>query len=188
MRAIHNLSDVQLVLNAHDTFINKFNSQSINRQGLKLTNNGKATDPGDYVILSQLPTPTTPVNPAVNQYYTAVFTQSGIINTGDVIPAFIAGFERTGLPVAVKVVALTPPTSTCTINIAVGAGVGLMQNILAADLSIPIGSNVVISSSNFINPVPYVGTNFIMYPVITSGGGAGVVTIEIVLQRSQNAQ
>lgn len=188
MRAVTNLKDVQLVLNAHDTFINTFKSQSINRQGLKLTNNGNATDPQDYVTLSQIPAPVTPPNVAVNSYYTAVFTQSGIINTGDVIPAFIAGFERTGLPISVKMLAITPPTTTCTINIAVGADAAHTQNILAQDLTFPIGGVLVVSSSNFINPLPYVGTNFVMYPVITNGGGAGVVTIEIILQRSQNAQ
>lgn len=188
MRAINNLKDVQIVLNQHDNFISGFNSQSIDRRGLKFTNNGLGKDPLDLATISQLPVIPPSVNTVVQQYYTIVWTQAGSINTGDTIPAFIAGYERTGIPIAVKAVAISAPSSDCTLNIYVGSDTVSGLNILTTDLVIPAGSQVVSSSSNFILTLPYVGTNFIVYPVIINGGGAAVVTIEVILKRTNNAQ
>ena len=188
MRAINNLKDVQIVLNQHDNFINNFGSQSIDRHGLKFTNNGVGKDPLDLATVSQLPVIPAAVNTIAQQYYTIVWTQAGAINTGDIIPAFIAGYERTGIPIAVKAVAISAPSSNCTLNIYVGSDTVSGLNILSTDLVIPAGSKVVASSSNFILTLPYVGTNYIVYPVITSGGGAAVVTIEVILKRTNNAQ
>lgn len=188
MRAINNLSDAQLVLNSHENFINNFNAKSIDRRGLKLVNNGDATDPQDYVTLKQLPSLISTPQPQQDQHYTAVFTQDGIINTGDIIPAFIAGYERTGTPVAVKIFARQAPSGgNATINIYVGADGVSGQNILANDLILPNGSLAVASSSDFIPALPYVGMNFVVYPVITNGASAAIVTIELILKRTKNA-
>jgi len=193
MRAINDLKDVQLVLNGLNNFVDKFNSKSIDRKGLKFTNNGPATDPGDYVILSQLPSLVNTSNDN-EQHYTAVFSDSGVVGTGDVVPAFIAGFERVGFPVAVNMVVhplgSAPSTGDLTINIFVGrniSGIITGQNILKTDLTLPQGTFGPVSASNFIQNVPYVGDKFVVYPVITNGAGAAVVTIGVVLRRSKNA-
>lgn len=193
MRAINNLSDVQIVLNQLNNFVDKFNSKSIDRSGLKFTNNGAATDPGDYVILSQLPS-LNETSSTSEQHYTAVFSDSGVVGTGDIIPVFVAGFERTGYPVAVNIavspLGAAPSTGNLTINIFVGRNVsGTIQgqNILKTDLSLSQGTFGPISASNFISNVPYLGQGFVMYPVITNGAGAAVVTIGVILKRSKNA-
>jgi hypothetical protein len=193
MRAIKTLSDVQIVLNQHDNFITKFNSTSVNRNGLKFTGNGNGTDPQDYITLSQQ---TTAINNIVNattsptvQHYTMVFTEDGVVSTGMQIPAFLAAYERTGLPIAVKVFAIGSPSGgNLTVNIYAGLTLTTGQNILTTDLIFPPGTQSVVTSSNFINPLPYIGTNYMVFPVITNGAGASAVTIEVILKRSLNAQ
>jgi hypothetical protein len=192
MRAVKNLSDVQIVLNGHDNFINNFKASSVDRSGLKFTGNGDGTQPQDYVTLKQLNNAIANV-PNANastgtQHYTAVWTEDGVVTTGQQFPAFVAGYQRTGLPIGVKVIAVGQPSGgNLTVNIYCGISVSGGINILANDLIFPPGQTVVASSSNFVNPVPYIGTDFIVYPVITNGAGASVVTIELILQRSTNA-
>lgn len=197
MRAIKTLSDVQIVLNAHDNFINSFNSQSINRNGLKLTGNGNATQPQDYTTLSQVNTAIAAATQAPStsggqQHYTMVWTEDGIVTTGQQLCAFIAGYQRTGLPVAVKILAIGSPSGgNLTVNIFAGITItganGTGGNILASDIVFPPGASTPVSSSNFVNPIPYIGTDYIVYPVITNGAGASAVTIEVILKRSANA-
>lgn len=192
MRAINNLSDVQIVLNQHDNFISNVQSKDLDRKGLKLVNTGNAINPQDYVPLSQVQSliASSTVAAAVKsqQHYTMVWTEDGVVTTGQQLCAFIAGYQRTGLPIAVKVLAIGSPSGgVLTVNILAGISLSTLAPILAADLIFPPGNSTPVSSSNFVNPVPYIGTNYIVYPVITNGAGASSVTIEVILQRSANA-
>ena len=192
MRAIKTLSDVQIVLNQHDNFINSFTAKDVDRKGLKLVNNGDAINGQDYTTLSQVTTAIASAQqgPSGNskQHYTMVWTEDGTVVTGQQLPAFIAGFQRTGLPIGAKVLAINAPSpGNLTVNFKVGINLSQMKSILATDLAFTPGQQMVSSSSNFINPVPYIGTNYIVFPVITNAQGAGGVTFELILERSANA-
>jgi hypothetical protein len=103
------------------------------------------------------------------------------------IPAYIPSPERTGLPIAVKVLAIGSPSGgNLTVNIYAGTTLTNGGPILASDLIFPAGSSAVVTSSNFVNPIPYFSTNLIIYPMITNGAGASAVTIEIFVKRSAN--
>lgn len=192
MRAIKTLSDVQLVLNQHDNFINNFGSKDVDRKGLKIVNNGDGKNPQDYVTLVQMQTAinmaTAPATSKSKQHYTMVWTEDGTVITGQQIPGFIAGYERSGLPIGAKVLAINgPSTGNLTVNFMAGVNLTSMVKLLVADIIFPPGQQSAVSSSNFVNPIPYIGTDFIVFPVITNGAGAGVVTLELLLERSKNA-
>lgn len=188
MRAIKTLSDVQIVLNQHDTLLNNLTSKDIDRKGLKITGAGNGTNQQDYVTLSQIQSlisqsQQSPTNPSI-QHFGIVFTEDGVVTTGMQIPAYIPSPERTGLPIACKVLAIGPPSGgNLTVNFYVGTDLTTGKNLLAADIIVPPGTASIVTSSNFINPVPYFGTNTIIFPVITNGAGASVVTMEIFVKR-----
>jgi hypothetical protein len=188
MRAINNLSDVQIVLNQHDTALSNIASKDIDRKGLKITGAGNGTNQQDYVTLSQMQAAITtaqqsPTNPSI-QHFGIVFTEDGIVTTGMQIPAYIPSPERTGLPIACKVLAIGPPSGgNLTVNFYVGTDLTTGKSLLASDIIVPPGTAMIVTSSNFINPIPYFGTNTIIYPVITNGAGASVVTMEIFVKR-----
>ena len=150
-------------------------------KGLKIQNAGDATEPQDYVTLKQVQQLVTPsINPAQN--FSIPFSSVGPVTAGQVSAPFIVGTDRVGNPTAISVavpsVSQAPTGVPLIVNLALNG-----INMLATNLTLPIGQEGPVSSAQFISPMPVLLAGSKIVPVIIQAGGASYVTIQLYIVR-----
>jgi hypothetical protein len=181
MREPKNLPQVIVMLKEIGQWKDRISSKNQNLNGLKIQNAGNATEPQDYVTLSQLQTLVAPVsNP--NQNYSIPFSSVGPVSNGQISAPFIVGTDRVGNPTAISVA--VPSTSQAPTGVPLIVNLALNgTNMLATNLTLPIGAEGPVFSSQFINPLPVLLTGTKIVPVIVQAGGASYVTIQLYIVR-----
>jgi hypothetical protein len=97
-------------------------------------------------------------------------------------PAYIINPDRTGSPSTVKIYTLNPGSSPTGANIYYRqGGTGTPAKILTNDIILGSGVNGPVSSSSF-NLTAALSVNDVLYTVITTGGGASNLTMELLVQ------
>ena len=93
-------------------------------------------------------------------------------------PGFVVGLGRLGTPLEVKVYAVNAPSGgPLQLNITIDG-----VTLLAAPISIASGLNGPVTSTNFVGSPPPLNYNSLVLPVVVSGNGATLVTLELVVQ------
>lgn len=182
MRVVKSLDDVNVILKELGQWKDRLSSKNQDFKGLKIQNAGDATEPQDYVTLSQL----TSVSQSISQnpqHYSIPFSVSGAATTGMLSAPFIVGKDRVGRPtlvsVAVPTVAQAPSGSDLLVNLQING-----INLLANNLDLPIGNAGPISSSAFVSPLPILSVGSKITPVIVSSDGiVSFVTIQLYIER-----
>lgn len=188
MRSIVTLDDVKIVLRELTDWKDKLTTKAWDLHGLQIKNGGSATDPADFVVLSQIPTIVAQQASINTNIYTQVWTDSGAVSITDNIPAFVAGKGREGIPTQIWVFARQPPSSgPLTIQVMYGPifdGMGHQigdKAMLQTPLSLPQGQTVPAATSKFVSPMQKMAGLAYCYPVIQAAGSAGVVSIGMVV-------
>jgi len=182
MRTVNTFNQAQIVINQILDQLNTLTTASWNRNGLKIINNGAATDPNDYVIFSQLP-----VVPATaeqrDQHYTQCWSNGGTAVVGSAIPPFVPGKYRTGTPMQLILAATTAPTTApLEINLQLNG-----VTLLATNLSLPIGQQGPVVSSSFITPTPFMPELALVIPqIVGAASNAAAVFIGLTILRGKN--
>lgn len=177
MRTVKTIADVQIVLNELLDFKAKLLTKSWDLRGLRITNAGVSVDPQDYVTKGELQQFVSARVPQ-DQYYTQVFSVSSAPADGEFSPPFVVQAGREGYPYFAWVAAINAPSSAiCKVNIQLAG-----TNILSSDLQLPIGAQGPVSSAQFINPKPKIGTKAFMNAVVNKAGGVSLLSIGLVIQ------
>lgn len=178
MRTIRDLRDAQLAITELLDWKERFQTKDLDLRQLRIRNAAPGVNPDDYVTVSQLPE-FKPVEFDKTSYHTIVFSKDGVVSDTDIIPWYIVGRERDGVPVEVIVTARTAPSSgNLSINLQLNG-----NYILTDPIVLSSGQTGPIRSSSFINPLPILGYEHKLNPVILLAGGAGSVTVELVIRR-----
>lgn len=115
--------------------------------------------------------------------YRAVFSNAGVLVSGQQIPPYI-GFHG-GTPVAVKVACLGTGTATAHFNVArirVTNGTSTTSaNILASDLLLPPSNFGPVTAANFNSNASFI-VNDLIVAVVSTAGGVSVATVELEIQ------
>lgn len=184
MREIKTLDDATIVIKELAQWKDRLSSKNQNLKGLKIQGAGPGTEPDDYVTLSQLQQAVTP-SAAQNQNFSIPFSANGTVTAGQLAAPFIVGTDRVGNPtsisVAVSSISQAPTTGPLIVNLAING-----VNMLATDLSLPIGNEGPVSSSQFVTPMPKLSAGSKIVPVIIQAGGASYVTIQLYVVRILN--
>jgi hypothetical protein len=181
MRKVNNLADAEIILKELSQWKDRLNSKNQDFKGLKIQNAGAATEPNDYVILSQVQQLVTP-SITQDQHFSIPFSTSGPVSIGQLSAPFIVGTDRVGNPssisVAVPAVAQAPTSGPLTINLAMNG-----TNLLVDNLVLPVGMEGPVSSSAFVSPLPKLAAGNKLVPVIITAGGASFITIQLYVTR-----
>lgn len=114
---------------------------------------------------------------AASGFYTIVLSKDGFVSDEELTPYFTVNDGRIGKPYSVSVTCVDPPSiGDLTINVQVGG-----QDVLAEVLTLSQGSTGPVRTSElaYTGTIPDL-TN--VQGVILTGGGAGRVTIEMVVR------
>jgi hypothetical protein len=178
LRVAKSLQDVNIILKGILDRNATKDTKNNDMHGLKIINASPATDPGDYVTLSQLQS-VTQQTPTTNNYFSIPFSNAGVVSVGDLIPPYNPGTGRTGKPYEVILSASVAAVSQdLKANIQING-----VKILSTDIDLPIGQTAAVSSSDFINNLPMVSKLCTIVPVITQADGtSAAVTITLVVQ------
>lgn len=181
MREVKSLDDAKIVIKELSQWKDRLSSKNQDFKGLKIQNAGAATEPNDYVILSQVQQLVTP-SAISDQHFSIPFSSVGAVSAGQLSAPFIVGTDRVGNPtsisVAVPSVTQAPSGVPLIINLAMNG-----VNMLATNLVLPIGNEGPVSSSQFVNPLPKLAAGNKIVPVIIQAGGAQYVTIQLYITR-----
>jgi|SRR5580693_4159212 hypothetical protein len=178
MRVAKTIDDVNIILKQILNRNSSLDTKNRDNKGLKVTNAGDATDPGDYVTLRQLKQVTQQI-PTGPDYFSIPFSSDGVVAVGDLVPPYNPGTGRTGKPYEVILSATVPAVSQdLKMNIQING-----TNILKNDIDLPIGQTNAVASSDFINNLPMVGRLSTIVPIVTQADGtSAAVTITLVVQ------
>jgi hypothetical protein len=117
--------------------------------------------------------------------FRVVFAVTGTLVSGSQAPGYI--FFHGATPVNVKVTALGTATATggakfnmARIRVTNGTAT-TSQNILAADLTLPVSNYGPVNVTNFSPSISF-QTNDILVPVVSTAGGSSYVTLEVEVQ------
>lgn len=181
MREPKTFAQAQVMLKELGQWKDRISSKNQDLNGLKIQNAGDATEPQDYVTLSQLQTIITPVsNP--NQNYSIPFSSVGAVSVGQVSAPFIVGTDRVGNPTSISVG--VPSTTQAPVGVPLIVNLALNGvNMLATNLELAVGAEGPVFSSQFIKPLPVLLTGAKLVPVIIQAGGASFVTIQLYIVR-----
>jgi hypothetical protein len=181
VREIKNLKDVQIVLKEVTQWKDRLSSKNQDLSGLKIQNAGAATEPNDYVILSQVQQLVTPTTQS-NQNFSIPFSSSGSVTAGQISAPFIVGTDRVGNPTAISVAVPSVTQAPTGVSLIVNLSMNGV-NMLATNLELPIGNEGPVSSSQFVSPLPKLAAGNKIVPVIIQAGGASFVTIQLYIVR-----
>jgi hypothetical protein len=171
------LSDVQIVLRELLDWKTRIDTKDWDFHGLRIRNAGDGTSPKDYVTLEQLTTATPEVTQP-EQFHTITWTRDVLI-AGQVLPGFVVGKGREGIPHELWLYAQTAPaTGPLTIQFVVGG-----VNLLTTSLSLPSGAQGPVFSTLFIAPVPKLFQHTVVFPTVSAVNGAAIISIGLVVQR-----
>jgi hypothetical protein len=181
MREPKTLQQAVVMLKELGQWKDRISSKNQDLKGLKLQNAGDATEPQDYVTLSQVQQLVTPVaNP--DQNFSIPFSSVGSVSNGQISAPFIVGTDRVGNPTAISVAVPTttqaPTGVPLIVNLALNG-----TNMLATNLTLAVGAEGPVSSSQFVNPLPVLLAGAKIVPVIIQAGGASYVTIQLYVVR-----
>lgn len=112
MRAVKSFSDVQIALRDLQDWQVAFPKQDLDMHGYRVINTGDAQQATDVAIQQQLPTVVNVTQTQKSLYYTIVYSNSGLVSTGDLIPDFDIGWGREGSPLEVWLDAQGKPDGT----------------------------------------------------------------------------
>lgn len=182
--------DTQNAVREITNWKNKLTTSDWDFHGLKIKNASPGVDPNDYATVSQLPTFTQQTT-TENQYYAIVFNSSGAVTIGQTISPYIVGLGREAICFSVMLTAIqVPTTADLHMNVQVKPPPAdpnndntTFQNILQSDIVLPMNKIGPVQSSTFINPGLIFGSRFLIMPTVTQDGGAGFVTIELIMKR-----
>ena len=177
MRQVNNFKDVQSALNELFSFKDKFTTKDWDNSGLRITNAGAGVNPNDYATMAQLPTiPATATSPAIN--YTIVFeSPSNVVVGASISPPYVVGNGRAGMPTQVWLWGTQlPTTGPLSINVNVNGNPLLVNN-----LTLNVGDSAPAVSSIFNTPLKKLGLLDVVTPLVASAGGAGLISIGIVV-------
>jgi hypothetical protein len=154
--------------------------------GNRVTNVATPTGPNDAVnkrYLHSVVGTTTNIgkkgNGSGKDAYTVVFSDSTTVGAGDVIPVFIVGSDRIGVPEEVWVYAVQAPGSGgLVLNITHNT-----TNILTTALTLGSGSNGPVYSYSLTGGIKF-NHGDIIQPVISTSAAASVVSIGVVVRRT----
>jgi hypothetical protein len=188
MKQFKTLDDAQKVINELYNTIEALKTKDQDRRGLKLSNNGDGTDPGDYVTLRQI-TKKQQEPDTEFRYRTFVWSKDGVVTSGEDSPAYIVGSGIDGcIPHQVWVCCEPghePSGGDLVINVAWtrydSGGSPTISNLLDSDLHLPVGTNRRVFSSAFDN-TPQLGQGAKVNKVITTGSATGFVSIGLVVK------
>ena len=182
MRVAKTFDDVNIMFKELFQWKDRLSSKNQDFHGLKIQNAGDATEPADYVTLRQLPSIPVFANQR-EQHFSIPFSSSGTVTTGQLSAPFIVGVDRVGMPtgiaVAVPTVAQAPVSQDLIINVQLNGA-----NILATNLTLPIGKAGPVFSSILVTPTPILSVGAKLTPVVVQGDGVvSFVTIQLYVTR-----
>lgn len=181
MRQVKSLQDATIVIKELAQWKDRISSKNQNFNGLKIQNAGNATEPQDYVTLSQLTSAVNNVS-TPNQNYSIPWS-TNTVNIGMVFPPYIVGQDRVGNPTSVSVAVPTstqaPTYAPLSFNIQLNG-----VNMLINDLTLPENQEGPVSTSAFVTPLPKLTVGAKLVPTISSAGGASYLTIQLYIVRA----
>jgi hypothetical protein len=181
MRVIKSLDDVQIVLKEVTQWKDRISSQNQDFKGLKIQNAGPGTEPNDYVTLSQLQQAVVP-SAAPVQNFSIPFSSVGAVTAGQLSAPYIVGTDRVGNPTAISVAVPSTTESPTGVPLIINLAMNGV-NMLSTNLSLPVGNEGPVSSSQFISPLPRLAIGNKIVPIIIQSGGASYVTIQLYVVR-----
>lgn len=189
MRQVKSLADVQLALNELYSFKDSLTVRDFNLGGRRVVGAGPGRKAGEYATFEQIPTIETPTTIHKDQFYAIVWERDSTLTTGQLIPPYVFGYGREGIPHQVWVQALTPPSGgPLSINIqytAIDTQTDLDTDtiILDDDLELSDGQTRRVFSSTFITSVPKFQRLAWVRPLIISANASAFVSIGLVVKR-----
>lgn len=112
--------------------------------------------------------------------YTIVFSDSSTVGAGDVIPVFVVGQDRVGVPIEVWLYAVQAPgTGGLVINVTKNTS----TNVLSTALTLTSGSNGPVYSYSFTGGIKF-NHGDVIAPVISTAASPSVVSIGVVVRRT----
>lgn len=178
MRAIKNLSDVQIVLKQLLDWQSSFPNGQIDFKKNQIVNAGLAVNPNDYVVFSQLPVVPS-VQPPPVQHYSMVWNFSQASN-GMKFSPFIGSSERAGKCVWVKCACSVPPSGGAFEFNILRNGVA----VLNGNVSLGSGNAGPVTSSVWVTNLAKVGNNDVWVPNVINAHGASFGTIQVYVERT----
>lgn len=188
MRPIKTLSDAELVLRDLTNWKSRMTTQDLDMGGRRIVNVGAARSSTDVPSLSQIPPPTKIESQRRRElFYTFVYATDAAVSVDQVIPAFIIGNGREGIPHQVWVMARVPPSGgPLSINLNIRT-IDIDDNdvdtaLLPIDLDFPDGGVRKVYTSTFTDPAPVLGNLIECWPTISAANGAECVSIGVVVK------
>lgn len=181
MREIKDIKGARILGKELGQWKDRLSSKNQDLKGLKIQNAGDATDPGDYVTLRQLHQ-LLPDNMNPDQHFSIPFSSVGVVSIGQVSAPFIVGSDRVGNPTAISVavpsISQAPSGGPLIVNLTLNG-----VDMLATPLTLNVGEEGAIFSSQFISPLPKLAVGYKIVPKIIAAGGASFVTIQLYVTR-----
>lgn len=177
MRAIKTLQDAAIVLRELTSWKDKLTTQNQDIKQHKIINAAAATDPNDYVIFSQLPV-LKQQSLSSTSYYSIPFSSDGSVVAGQIIPGFVVGKGREGIPHQVWLTCgVAPATAPLSMNMTING-----NKLLINDLTIPVGQMGPVASTVFTQSFK-LGSLSVVVPTISSADKtASAISIGLVVQ------
>ena len=177
MRQVKTFEDVQIVLRELLDWKTRVSTKDWDFHQLRIKNASPGVDQNDYVTLSQLQNAVPAAVPS-NKTYTQVFSSSGTVLTGDMIPGFVVGLGRGGIPNQVWIAArVAASSSDLQVNISIDGNLLLLNPI-----TLPIGQTAKVFSSTFVSPTPKLAIGATVFPEIIQGDGiVSIVSVGLVV-------
>lgn len=177
MRQINSFKDANIALRELFDWKTLKSTKDWDFNRLKITNASPATDPNDYVILSQLPGPQNGT-PGTFQPYQILWSSEAPVVTGQLIPTDYEFTARNPVPSLLWVNARVAGVADMAINLNFGG-----NDLLSTDLVYPAGQiDQPVTTSTFNFPIPRLGVGVPVVPIIRSADGIiAVVSIGLVL-------
>jgi hypothetical protein len=183
VRVATDWNSANIILKSLQDQITGLQTQDLDFHGRRITNAGNGVNPQDYVTVAQIPSiPASVVSAPGN--FTIVFSTSGSVSTGQLVPPYNVGPGRTGNPLQVWISSNAPLSTQSTYQITITNTAnpnGLA--ILTTPLILPANSPGPIQVSNFINPLPFfsLGSD-IDLEIISADGSGGILSVGVVIQ------
>lgn len=161
-------------------------TQQMSMGGNRLTDVPDPANPTDAVNLRTLKKTLQGVSQtrqktAVGEHYVIVWSNNGTATGTSTAPPYIINQYRTGTPNIAKLYAIGTGTGSTTLNIQwVQGGTASPVKLFTSDIVLPASANGPISYQGFSIGVPF-AVNDVLYAVVTTGGGASNMSLELLV-------
>lgn len=182
-------ADTNRIFREFSNFLDSFRTKPLNVNGNRIVNVGAGVAATDVAIVGQLPRIPNALAPD-DQHYEIVWDVGEALNDDQIIPSYIVGKHREGIPVAVYVCTDNSGVPTgddgLQVNISLNEDDDGLHPILADDLVLEKDEHGPVFGTRFIDPMPKLSTLSRVKPIIVKASGASIVTITLVVKRILN--